>query len=219
MSEETPASEPPGIPPSGASNPTPAPETSIVAQPEQPLEETEEHRQPELPKILEPIYRWFVRLFGRRWGPPIWICAVVVLSVGSAIVTILWTLALWDSYYPKVTISPGGTLNAKSPFGTYFIIKNEGDLPISNIEYLTQLEPIPLPGMTVPQNSAAQEQNVTVIPEMRSLESYSLNVSYAQFIKSVGMIFSTTNEAASANTTNTATANTNMKVFKATGFI
>jgi len=88
----------------------------------------------------------------------------------------LWSLALWDSYRPKITVSPGGTLNSKSPFGTFFNVQNQGALSIANIRYLTRLEPIPATANA--PHVVSQEQNVTVIPQMRSLESYSLTIHY-----------------------------------------
>ena len=93
-------------------------------------------------------------------------------------VTLLWAVALWDSYRPKITISPGGTFDSKSPFKTIFIVQNQGSLPIANITYRSQLTMIPAPGST--NEVTRTEQNVSVISQMKSLESYALSINYSQ---------------------------------------
>ena len=98
----------------------------------------------------------------------------------AELVTIVWLLALWDSYRPKVTITPGVTLNPKSPFGTIFIIQNQGSLPIANIRYITHLTLVPPRGATNSFQFVTHEQNVSVIPQMKALESYSLSIHYPQ---------------------------------------
>ena len=99
-------------------------------------------------------------------------------AVFGALVSFLWFLALWDSYRPKITVSPGGTLNSKYPFATIFIVQNQGALPIENIRYLTRWNVPETPYLTNQSKLTFTEQNVTVIPQMKSLESYSLSMHY-----------------------------------------
>jgi hypothetical protein len=114
-------------------------------------------------------------------------------AVAGVIVSILWTLALWDSYRPKITVTPGGTLNPKSPFATYFIVQNQGALSISNIRYLTRLEPLPALGTT--NHFLQTEQSVSIIPQMRSLESYGLPITYNSVQINTNSTPATTNQA------------------------
>jgi hypothetical protein len=132
----------------------------------------EPHTQPQ-------IQGFFAKWAGKWWAKLLWRATKVLFAVGSLMVTLLWTLALWDSYRPKITVSPGPTLDPKSPVGTYFIVQNQGALSIANIRYLTRLAPLPIPGASNAPNVVSQEQNVSVIPEMRSLESYSLSFRHA----------------------------------------
>ena len=114
----------------------------------------------------------------------------------AELVTIVWLVALWDSYRPKITITPGGTLNSKSPFGTYFIIQNQGSLPISKITYLTHLYAVN------PTNQAefiSAEQNVSIISQMKSMESYTFPIRYQSVQINPQPTVETTNSAAPLN--------------------
>lgn len=113
-------------------------------------------------------------------------------------VTLLWAIALWDSYRPKITITPGGTLDSKSPFATYFIMQNQGALPISHITYRTQLKAVAA-GSTNPVDYVSQEQNVSVIPQMQSLESYTLGIHYASVQINMHTVPMTTNHVMATN--------------------
>jgi hypothetical protein len=42
--------------------------------------------------------------------------------------------------YPRVSLYPGETLDSHDPFQTPFIIKNDGYLPLYNIDYLLNIE-------------------------------------------------------------------------------
>lgn len=90
-------------------------------------------------------------------------------KIFAELVTVLWTLALWDSYRPKITVSPGPTLDAKIPFSTTFIIQNQGALPIRNISFDT---------MWTYADSTNQVRNValglTKIAKLNSLEQHIL---------------------------------------------
>ena len=74
-------------------------------------------------------------------------------------------------------MSSNVTLNPKMPFATFFTVQNLGIFRISKVEYRSQLMIVPPPGIQM-KRLVAQEQNVTYIPELRSLETYSLSVGY-----------------------------------------
>jgi len=118
------------------------------------------------------------------WWKVWWPRAKTAWLLFGELVMLLWAVALWDSYRPKITISPGGTLNPKTPFATYFIMQNQGALPISNIKYLSHLTVVSPQGSILGATNISQvetrEQNVSVIPQMKSLECYSLSVHYQQ---------------------------------------
>lgn len=42
--------------------------------------------------------------------------------------------------YPRIALYPGESLNSHNPFQTPFIIKNDGYLPIFNVDYLLNVE-------------------------------------------------------------------------------
>jgi hypothetical protein len=151
--------------PNGESNPTPAPQTSEIKTPSQPPTEPPTQSEEENPTK------------NRRWLKRGKSALIWAWKLFAEIVTILWVVALLDSYRPKITITPGGTLNAKNPFGTYFIIQNQGDLPISHVSYITHLTLYPPPGNTN-QSFVTAEQNVSVIPQMKSLEMFTLGIQY-----------------------------------------
>ena len=53
---------------------------------------------------------------------------------------VLSLLAFLFLVYPRISLSPGQSLNTHDPFQTPFIIKNDGYLPLYNIDYLLNLE-------------------------------------------------------------------------------
>jgi hypothetical protein len=153
---------------------TPNPETSDASslKPQSAGQETQTALKPQLPLEEDNPART------SKWES-FWKRTRLTWFLFGELLTLLWSLALWDSYSPKITVTPGGSLNAKSPFGTYFIMQNQGALSISDIRYRTQLEPVPLPGTTNAPHVVSTEQNVSVIPQMGSLESYAFTISYA----------------------------------------
>jgi hypothetical protein len=151
----------------GASNPTPSSEV---------LGNTPTLPQP---MALQPRLEEGSPTKSQRWMKRGKSSLVWAWKLFAELVTIVWLVALWDSYRPKITVTPGGTLNSKSPFATYFIVQNQGALPISGIRYITHLTALSTAGSSNQVISTA-EQNVSVIPQMKSLESYSLSVHYAQ---------------------------------------
>ncbi|HEY5231916.1 MAG TPA: hypothetical protein VIK35_00065 [Verrucomicrobiae bacterium] len=150
----------------GEANPMPPP---VIEAGDTGAEPLKEEPQPTQPTSIPTAHRW-----RRFWGYFAKVVATL-FGVGS---TILFLLALWDSYRPKITITPGVALNAKSPFGTLFIIQNQGSLPISHITYRTRLTSIPIPGTT--NQLSTSEQNASVVPQMKSLESYAFSIRYIQ---------------------------------------
>lgn len=157
--------------------PVPEPEQSSGGANQKSSELTEEIGTPSPPppqteaRSLGKISKLYV--LWRVWWPR----GKTAWLLFGEMVTLLWAVALWDSYRPKITITPGGTLNAKSPFGTYFIVQNQGALPISHVTYLTHLVILPPPGSTN-QNFVSAEQNISVIPQMKSLETFTLGIRY-----------------------------------------
>jgi len=151
----------------------------------QPTEATQSTQSPSEPRV-------------NRWGE-FW--RYLWKAVGgwfATISTCIVLLAIWDSYRPKISITPGGTQNPKSPFGTYFIVQNHGALPISNIRYLSRLTVMTNFPPTESNQIVLPEQNVSVIPQMKSLESYSLSIHYqAVQIGAIGQ--GATNQAAATN--------------------
>jgi hypothetical protein len=80
-------------------------------------------------------------------------------------VTVLWLLALWDSYRPKITVTPGPTLNTKSPFATMFIVQNQGALSIRNVSFDCTWTYADDPNQT-----RNVETGISLIPELKSFE-------------------------------------------------
>ena len=91
----------------------------------------------------------------------------------SAIVSLLWAFALWDSYRPKITVVPGPTLNAKFPFATAFIIQNQGALSIRNVSFDTTWTYADDPNQTRNANTG-----ISLIPELKSLEQHVLGAPF-----------------------------------------
>jgi len=179
---------------------TPLPQPIVESNPTPPTTTEQEGKReespPEVPPTTQPPsepgvghwHRW------RRFFVYFVKVAGTVFATGS---TLLFLLALWDSYRPKITITPGGTLNAKSPFGTYFIVQNQGALPISKVTYLTHLSAIDINQNFKPISS---EQNISVIPQMKTLESYTLPIRYQSIQTSMNMHPSeTTNQLGAFN--------------------
>src|ERR1019366_7292858 len=150
----------------GASNPTP---------PSEVLENTPASPRPMAP---QPQLEVGSPTKSQQWMKRGKSSLVWAWKVFAELVTIVWLVALWDSYRPKITVTPGVTMNSKSPFATVFIIQNQGSLPISNIRYFTRLTVLPPPWATNQASITRTEQNVSVIPQMQSLESYSLRIQY-----------------------------------------
>jgi hypothetical protein len=112
--------------------------------------------------------RWMTR--GRR-------AVVWAWKLFAELVTILWVLALWDSYRPKVSVTPGPTFDPKDPFATVFIIQNEGALPIRNVHFDTtwtyaddpnQARNVQLGVTTIPELKPS-EQHAMIYPQIRGL--------------------------------------------------
>jgi hypothetical protein len=114
---------------------TPSKTTSTEEQPFQPPTESEAHKPKETPKnSLGPKGRWHA-LMNQHWFLLLVKAIKTLLAVGGCLVSLLWAVALWDSYRPKITVTPGLTFNTKEPFATAFIIQNEGALPIRKVSF------------------------------------------------------------------------------------
>jgi hypothetical protein len=89
-----------------------------------------------------------------------------VFATGS---TLLFLVALWDSYRPKITVTPGAVLDPQNPFATTFIIQNQGALKVRNVSFDTTW---------IYADDTNQARNVSiginVIPELEPLEQHTL---------------------------------------------
>jgi hypothetical protein len=152
--------------PNGAANPTPPIESAQTESALPPQSELPPQSAGNNPKRL---LKWMKR--GKR-------SAVWAWKLFAELVTILWLLALWDSYRPKITLVPGITHNQKNPFDTVFIVQNQGALPIENVKYnATWLYGGPI-SQRPPNQHTFTVYNVTKIPQMKPLECYSFMLNY-----------------------------------------
>jgi hypothetical protein len=124
------------------------------------------------PRIEAKIPRSAARGFLQRWWPLILKAAMKIGAFASGLLTVAWTLALWDSYRPKITVTPGPSMNPKEPFGSTFIIQNQGALSIRNVSFDSTWF------IADDANPTNQVRNVfmspTAIGELKSLEQHFL---------------------------------------------
>lgn len=112
-----------------------------------------------------------------KWKPPVMAFVGRFVAILGGLTTFLWMIVLWDSYRPKITVYPGGTLQPKYPFATIFIMQNQGPLPIENVEYNTEWT-YKTPNDYHGPRMTNFEQNITIIRQLDSLECYGFTMNY-----------------------------------------
>ncbi|HXC99113.1 MAG TPA: hypothetical protein VN048_07210 [Verrucomicrobiae bacterium] len=135
----------------------PPTEAERTEQPDQSQPELEEDTLEKTPTgfwAKHPVLLRFLKTLGEVFG---------------IAVSLIWAVALWDSYRPKITVTPGPNFDPKDPFSTVFIIENQGALPIRNVSF---------DSTWTYADDENQTRNVQIglmkIPELKPLEQHAM---------------------------------------------